>query len=288
MIEHKLGQTCVPLNPQRVIVLGYLENVLALGIKPVGNDLVNNIYPHMEDKIEGIENLGDFTSPSLEKILTLKPDLILGDNPVLEAKYEVFSQVAPTALAPFSDGRKWKENFMWSAQVLGRTEKAQAIMANYYARLEEFKNQMGDRLDQIKVSVVRIYPDVIAVYPKDSFCGSVLEDAGLSRPPSQNKVGGQQRLSKERMRDLDGDVMFLWTYGHNPEISQQANTTLKKLKADPLWSQLKVVQQGKVYEVPGYWIGDGPLAANAMIDDLFKYLIETVSSNLYKYLIHAP
>ncbi|PSB23096.1 iron-siderophore ABC transporter substrate-binding protein, partial [filamentous cyanobacterium CCP2] len=46
----------------------------------------------------------------------------------------------------------------------------------------------------------------------------------------------------------------------------------------PLWSTLSAVQQGRVYEVPGYWIGDGPIAANAVIDDLFKYLVETPQS----------
>jgi iron complex transport system substrate-binding protein len=34
------------------------------------------------------------------------------------------------------------------------------------------------------------------------------------------------------------------------------------------------VQAGKVYEVPGYWIGRGPIAANEVLDDLSTYLLE--------------
>ncbi|MDJ0593425.1 MAG: hypothetical protein QNJ72_26140 [Pleurocapsa sp. MO_226.B13] len=49
---------------------------------------------------------------------------------------------------------------------------------------------------------------------------------------------------------------------------------MKQLKADPLWSKLNAVQQGKVYDVPSYWIGMGPIAANLVLDDLFKYLVE--------------
>ena len=38
-ISHALGETIVPLNPQRVVVLtqAALDNSLALGVKPVGS-----------------------------------------------------------------------------------------------------------------------------------------------------------------------------------------------------------------------------------------------------------
>ncbi|MEO0836217.1 MAG: hypothetical protein AAFY16_09560 [Cyanobacteria bacterium J06642_3] len=49
---------------------------------------------------------------------------------------------------------------------------------------------------------------------------------------------------------------------------------LASLKADPLWSKLEAVQQEKVYEVGDYWIGNGVIAANAVLDDLHKYLVK--------------
>ncbi len=72
-------------------------------------------------------------------------------------------------------------------------------------------------------------------------------------------------------------MIFIWTTGGTDEISQQAEVEKDKLKTDQLWSQLNAVQQEQVYEVPGYWIGNGPMAANAIVDDLFKYLVETQS-----------
>ncbi|MHC5733102.1 MAG: iron-siderophore ABC transporter substrate-binding protein, partial [Nostoc sp.] len=49
---------------------------------------------------------------------------------------------------------------------------------------------------------------------------------------------------------------------------------LEQLKAEPLWSKLKVVQQKKVHNVGFYWVQYGPLAANRMIDDLERYLVK--------------
>ncbi|PIG94708.1 iron-siderophore ABC transporter substrate-binding protein [Gloeocapsopsis sp. IPPAS B-1203] len=279
VVEHAMGEACVPYYPQRVISLGDAANTIALGVKPVAGVFRGGFESLLGERITGIEQL-PVVDPSLETIAVLNPDLILATYH--KAIYNQLTQIAPTVLASWETGSDWKKVFFKEAEALGRVDQAQQLMADYETRLAQFKAEMNidetpsgeNRSNQIKVSVVRIYPEAIAIYFKDSFCGSILEDAGLSRPPAQDREwDGQQQLSKERIRDLDADVMFLWTYGYNAEIAQQVNTTLEKLKADPLWSQLKVVQQGKVYEVPSYWIGDSILAANAVLDDLFRYLV---------------
>lgn len=47
------------------------------------------------------------------------------------------------------------------------------------------------------------------------------------------------------------------------------------MKTNPLWQKLKAVQNNRVYLVPDYWIGSGILAANAIVDDLYKYLLDS-------------
>jgi len=75
-------------------------------------------------------------------------------------------------------------------------------------------------------------------------------------------------ISRERFDAADGDVIFVWGLGNDAE------TAYKRLQDDPLWSQLGAVQAGKVYPVPGYWIGRGPIAANKVLEDLSTYLLE--------------
>lgn len=135
------------------------------------------------------------------------------------------------------------------------------------------------------MSVVRVYTDNINLYLRDSFCGTVLQDAGLSRPESQNFTASeaeklfrnsiQVSIGNELIEKADGDVIFIWTGENTSQATQTALKKLEQLKKNPLWKNLKAVQQDKVYLVPGYWIGSGILAANAIIDDLFKYLINT-------------
>jgi iron complex transport system substrate-binding protein len=281
VVKHAMGEIKVPVNPQRVVTPSpcTTEPALALGVKPVGASHWNWKQPYLQGKVEGIEDVGWIPNPSLEKILALKPDLIL-DTVYHQQIYSLLSQIAPTFLAyeePSGSG-DWKEVFAQVAEALGKTEVAKQVMTDYYARLEKLKVQIGDRLKETEVSVVAIYQDRISLYVKGDFSGTILEDAGLSRPPSQNldreaKLDkGPYIISRERFRDVDSDVMFLIASDDDPDRQKM----LKQLKADPLWSQLKVVQQGKVYEVGDYWLSCSPLAANAVIDDLFKYLVDAL------------
>ncbi|WP_197064728.1 iron-siderophore ABC transporter substrate-binding protein [Leptolyngbya sp. KIOST-1] len=273
----------MPNDPQRIVVLGGLEDALSLGIKPIGSDELNAEGIHLSGMLDGIEDVGGNDAPNLEKILALKPDFIIGGDYV-SANYGALSKIAPTVLIAYGHSGQWKEFFMGYAEAFDKTAAAQQVMDDYYARAEDFKTQMGDRAAELEVSIVRVYPTHVNLYLKDSFCGTVVADAGLSRPPSQDLTASeanalfgnsiQYTISREKLSDADGDAIFIWTYGYQDGIAQQAQTEKGRLMGDPLWSTLNAVQNGQVHEVPSYWIGSGPIAANAILDDLFNYLVE--------------
>jgi iron complex transport system substrate-binding protein len=282
VIRHARGETCVPNNPARIVVLGGLDYALSLGIKPIGSDGLNAEGIHLSGMLDGIEDVGGNDSPNLEKILALKPDFIIGGN-YGTANYTALSTIAPTVLIDFDYSGQWKDSFRRFAAVLNMTSEAEQVMDDYYARTEDFKTQMGGRAAELEVSIVRVYPTHVNLYLKDSFCGTVVADAGLSRPPAQNLTAAEAKtlfgnqiqymISREKLSDADGDAIFLWSYGHQSKVAQQAQTEKDKLMANPLWSTLDAVQNKQLYEVPSYWIGDGPIAANAVLDDLSTYLV---------------
>ena len=277
VIQHAMGETCVPLNPQRIVTIDYttLEAVLELNQKPVGSPL-DFVIPSLDK--EGIVDLGDIDAINLELVLALKPDLILGlENST--APYSQLSQIAPTLLLDFEHSGEWKEDFASVGEVLGKSEEVDRVMSDYYQRAKEFQQKINGDPSETTVSIVRIYPTHINLYTKSGFIGTVLEDAGLSRPPSQDLNleetksltgdGIQYTVSKEVIDKADGDVIFVVVTSWHTK----AQNLLASLKADPLWAKLKAVQKGKVYEVGDYWIGTGAIAANAVLDDLEKYLI---------------
>jgi iron complex transport system substrate-binding protein len=284
IVKHEMGETKVPISPKRIVVMDgpSTEAVLALGVKPVGAPLKNMNYLLSQKQQAGIEDIGAvrWGTLNLEKVLALKPDLILGISD-LRKTYGLLSHIAPTVLINYN-AFTWKEMFESVAQALGQTRVAEQCMSQYYNRISEFKASMGNRLASTHVSVLRILG--YTVFLKNTFSGSILNDIGLLSPPSQNLDALRSRrniftnghvyvLSPEVLNEADGDALFLISDATiHPADAQKAR---KQLQVQPLWSKLKAVQQGKVYVVGSYWICCGPLAANRVLDDLSQYLVET-------------
>ncbi len=280
IVKHAMGETQVPAHPQRIVALDayVLDAILSLGIKPVGAPRLFLQKKHLEHKAAGIKDIG-WQPNNLEKILVLKPDLLLGSSIFHKDIYPLLSQIAPTVLVKLEKTGDWKQIFALVAETLGKEEVAAKVMTNYAARLAEFKSRMGRRLQHTQVSLLRVATDSISVFTKGAFAGTILEDAGLLRPSLQNldveatrRKGGNPiaySISKELLNHLEGDILFVIKI----DIGD-VQSVFRQLKTEPLWSKLKVVQKGKVYEVKVHWTGTGPIAANRVIDDLFRYFLQ--------------
>ncbi len=284
VVQHIAGKTCVPKRFERLVTLDSMafEYAVAAGLAPIAT-VRSDFHTSLEPLLTEATDIGTTGEPSLEKILDLKPDLILGLD-FHQSIYPQLAQMAPTLLISFEHSGQWKDIFLQMAATLNQTTAANHAMAAYQARAADFQAQMGARLDDLQVSVLRLYPDTINLYLADSFPGTVLQDAGLARPPAQaiDAAEAEQRfgnpiqtsISRELLAQADGDVIFLWTGENTAEENQRLQQQLEALQQDPLWRQLKAVQSGQAYQVPSYWIGSGPIAANAVLDDLFTYLVE--------------
>ncbi|MDQ4021073.1 MAG: iron-siderophore ABC transporter substrate-binding protein [Actinomycetota bacterium] len=271
VVQHAMGATTISGMPQRVVVLdtGELDSVLALGVKPVGSvrvDADQEFPAYLQDKTQGVETVGTIRAPDLEKIAALNPDLILS-NKVRDAdKYDTLRQIAPTVFAE-EVGVAWKENFLLAGRALGKEAEAEQILADYEERARAVGRLAGNPAET-EVSMVRQMPDSIRLYGKGSFIGTILEDAGFSRPEIQQVDETKVDISREQISQAEGDLIFYSGFG---PTSQAA---LDELVAGPLWQNLSAVQNGKSYEVADdlWYLGIGPIAANLVLDDLEKFL----------------
>ena len=277
VVKHALGEIEIPVNPQRVVVLDTapLDAMLALGIKPIGSAVrIFDEFPtYLKDQTEGIAIVGQRPQPNLEKILLLKPDLILSNALEHQHIYDKLSQIAPTF---FTETRgtlgNWQEPFLRYGDVLGRKQKAEELLSEYNSRVVELRQQLGEQLANTEVSLVFSWSGNITLLTKRNFPGAVLDDVGLARPPAQDRTDkSSESVSRENLDGINGDVIFLIGFASK---SRNPSFTLSEFTSDPLFSQLEAVKQGRVYEVDGevWGVGSSILAANGILDDLFKYL----------------
>lgn len=271
-VKHALGTTKVPQDPKRVVVLdtGELDSVVSLGVDPVGTVEVEpgtGIPDYLRDDVGNTKIVGSIAEPNLEAIAQLDPDLILSNAVRHKQLYDELSGIAPTVMAE-SLGVTWKHNFMLDAEALGMKDKAKQMLAAYEERANKFGQKIGNP-GKVDVSVVRFIPGEIRLYQKGSYIGTILEDVGLGRPPSQDGKGLMKAVSPERIQGAGGDVIFVTAYG------PKKKTALGSVSDSRLWRRLDAVQAGDVHYVPdSYWmVGIGIGAANEVLDDVEKYLV---------------
>ncbi len=273
VVQHKLGETCIPIHPQRIVVLDeyyLLDNISALGIKPVGfAPCVLCIHSDTLSKfVVGIPDVGDIGTPSLEKILILKPDLILG----LEWQanfYPLLSKIAPTVMIENPETSGFKKVLKYLAGILDRSDRVEVILAEYNRRIQNFRQQLGEKLKTKTVSILSIGGSSFYVErPKFTIYSQIMSDAGIQFIPAYNNIKNNRiMLNIETLPDWDADFLFvLQNYKKHSE-------NFRLISKQPIWSTLKAVQNNQVHIMTlDVW---GPITATRFIDDLYGYFINT-------------
>ena len=276
-IKHAFGETEVPAEPNRVIVLGYttIEAVLAHGVQPIGvpSGSVDQLL-HLGWDQDTVADIGDPVQPNLEKIAALKPDLILTSKHRLGDGYNPLAQIAPTVVLDIDNNAQWKELTRLCGEALGKPTETKKLATAYDTKLQQVAAQLSPTDNPPQVSIVSIFPGLIRAAGTETFAGSVLADAGVARPPSQSQAQGPQNVSLEALDLLDGDVIFIMTLPGSTTVAKESQTEIDRIKAHPLWSQLKAVQTNQVYEVGSHWLVGSYLSADLILDDLLKYGVE--------------
>ncbi|MFJ4321561.1 ABC transporter substrate-binding protein [Streptomyces tricolor] len=270
-IRHAMGKTVIESQPKRVVVLdvGELDNVVSLGIKPVGlapTEGSPELPSYLKKDAGTPKNVGTINNLNLEAIAGLKPDLILGSQLRAADKYDELSKIAPTVFS-LRPGFTWKENYLLNAAALDKTAEAKAKLAAYDKKVEALDEKLGAK--KPTVSMVRFMPDgVIRLYAKASFIGTILEDAGIPRPKNQDIDDLAAEVSAENIDQADADYVFTGVYG-DPKATDKAKT-----QSNPLWKNLGAVKAGHAHDVPDetWYLGLGVTAADRVLADLDRYL----------------
>ncbi|WP_432452747.1 MULTISPECIES: ABC transporter substrate-binding protein [unclassified Agarivorans] len=214
-----LGRSvAVPVHPKRLVSTYDVDitiPLIELGILPIGSHgrLNRNGTPYLRSsaRLTGVDfdnssiSFIGATKLDLEKIVSLKPDLIITEKN-RSTPIELLARIAPTVVIDSSKGapqvyRKLAK--LTASQVqLGRLER------RYAMQIAALKNSIGSAT--ITASVFQSLRGKLSVYHSYRALGQVLRDAGFHFPELINAIDPGQRisLSVERLPELDADIIF--------------------------------------------------------------------------------
>jgi iron complex transport system substrate-binding protein len=271
-VEHAMGQTEIPQQPERVVVLdtGELDTALSLGVTPVGavtTAVSDGFLSYLAEDAADVEVVGTIAEPNLEAIAALRPDLILSNRTRHEDLYDELSRIAPTVFAE-RVGAVWKENFLLDAEALGLEDDAVQQLEKYETAAAEVGRSIGDPAGTT-ISALRFVDGTIRVYSPQSFIGTVIADIGLDQlelPVAD--VPTFTELSAEELTQADAEIVLYSSYGPAEDSGEEAAV------AGPLWSRLGAVQADRAFAVEDdvFFTGIGLTAATLMLEDLKEKL----------------
>ena len=263
LVEHARGETEVPNDVQRVVVLEpvQLDTTVALGLIPVGAAVLNEatgVPAYLGAAAAGIATVGTVPEPSIEKIAALKPDLILGTESRHSALYDQLSSIAPTVFMA-SQADPWTDNVALVARALGDEAGADALLTAYTDRCAEIAETYD--VAGMTAQFVRPRDGILTLYGPTSFAGSTLECAGFTTPEHAWEDISLD-LSPERVLEAKADQVFVTSVDPDDTSTLPASLTANT----DAFPELHLVDQS-------FWItGVGPLGGMAVLDDLDRLL----------------
>ncbi|MBF8188747.1 iron-siderophore ABC transporter substrate-binding protein [Nonomuraea sp. K274] len=273
-VEHAMGETVIPAQPKRVVALdqSFVDAVLTLETPVVGYTTYRSIETELPGYLGAVAErygkeatpVGTLEQPSLEKIIALKPDLIVSAKVRHEALYNELTKIAPTVFSE-TTGAIWKENLRLMGQALGKEELADTTIKSFEDRAGEIGAAIKEKEGELPtISIVRFAGEpTTRLYVENSYSGLVMKDIGFPRPEGQPTVQDAIAVdvSQERIADLDADHIFVASY---PDPATDGPK--EKFVGNPLWGRLK----GEKHDVGDLtWMSAvGIQGAHAILDDV--------------------
>lgn len=269
---------CVPEKAQRIVVLDptfSLGMTLELGAPVVGAPLFGMSDEVLLAKAEeaGVTSTGVITEPSIETMIGLQPDLIIGSAGMAASAHDMLTALAPTVLITSSN---WRDFYAAIAEVVGREEQLAPEMAALDARIDALKPTIPDKT----VSVLRITSWDFQVNKggADAWAPfAILSEVGVHRSAFEEGLTELARPDWEQLRQLDGEMLLYIIGGSN---NSAENGRHEEVLNNPLWQALPAVAAQRVYQIdPAIWMEfSGLNSAHRILDDVERLIIDEANS----------
>ncbi|WP_270164438.1 AraC family transcriptional regulator [Paenibacillus sp. SYP-B4298] len=266
--KHLKGTSDIPVQPQRVVSLFHLGELMTLGVKPVGTTSFVLKNPLLSD-VASITDVG--VPPDAEKILSLNPDLIVTTAPfaeVVDGGYEALEKIAPTiVLEQYDEPLKDVQMF---GDILGKQEEAQQWSETFTEKIAAYKEKIRPYVGADETfTILNVRSGGLFVYGDTNMGGNILYKY-LGLKPQQKVAdeviqGDTWEISNEIVNDFIGDRLFL-------AVNKDAGDNLKEV--EKLIQHSSAWKAGKVYTIDfDEFLYSDPISVDKQLDIIADLLV---------------
>ena len=256
-------QRVVALSSLAADIIYQLDNTKLVGIP--GSSLLrkNSAFDNITRVSEGR------TAPNLEKIVALKPDLVIGA--------QGFSNQTTTKLEKLGIPTLLTEVDNWESLEELTKNLAQTIDADPQPLLKRYQTFLLENNSQDLSSLVLVSTQPILSPNKNSWAGDLLTKFQLKNVAAdlqgKSPIAGYVTLSAEKILQQNPEILLV----ANPPLAKDDTELLKSFKKQPFWNKLQATQNNRVYIFDYYGlVNPGSIDA---IEEACNKLKQAIKSN---------
>ncbi|MDQ0216423.1 iron complex transport system substrate-binding protein [Oikeobacillus pervagus] len=232
-------------QPKRIIPLipSNTEIAFSLGLdKEIVGVTDNDTYP---EQVKDIEKVGGLEI-NLEKIVALKPDLVLAHNSNAHNSKEGFKQMEEAGIQVLvvNDAKNFDEvyeSIEMIGKATGKVKEADTLIDDMKADLEKIKEKATEIKDDEKKRVMIEISPAPEIYAagKNTFMQEMLDIIHAENVVEQE---GWPQLNQEAIIEMDPDVIVA-THGF------YTKNPIEKILSRKGWEDMKAIKNKQVFEV---------------------------------------
>lgn len=253
-------------TPNRIVSLApsITEDLFALGLgdKVVGDTTYDNYPPAAVN----ITKVGGFSTPNIEKIVSLKPDIVFASSLNNDTLLSTLSGYGiPTVVLDPHSLTDILNDLSLIGNVTASPGNSSALVANLTQRLNKSTATSNATSNATQTRVLYlVWNDPIMSAGADTFEGDIIARAGGINVAKLANVSGYGTMSKESVVALNPSVIIA--------NSAMNSTVIEQIKSDPALTTVDAIKNGKVFVLNSDVISrPGPRAFDAM-DQIIKII----------------
>lgn len=224
-IEIKEYNKLIVLDPavvETIYLLNGEEKIVA-----IGKTAMSKIYP--EEKTKDLESVGNISKPSLEKILSYTPDLVILNGMSIKTGETLKSLKIPYLINEAGNIQEILDNINAYGEILGKKEESKKLYEDSAAKLDELKEKIKNKPLGLKGTVLYSVSPMMGFNSK-TLPGEVLELLGVENITNsltgERPIISQEFLLKENPDFLAGAMSI-----KSVDDIKNSNPAIKEIKA---------------------------------------------------------
>ncbi len=251
----------IPAQPQRIISLAP-SNTEILYAMSLGDRIVGvTDYCNYPNQTENIKKVGGFSTVDVEKVISLKPDLVVASQGNSE---EVVNQLRALGLTVISLYPNDIEGVLHDIELIGEVTGSQEIAAELITDLQQRMDKVTKKtstLEEKPSAVHVVWHDPIYVSGTDTFQDIVITKAGAQNAFPDIEMWGI--VGMEEFIASDPDIIIVNSGNGMGDNSE--HVIYEYFMTEPRMQQLSAVQNGRIYIIDSDIIDrSGPRIVDAL------------------------